>query len=78
MKTIYKAQYEQLIKILIDKRKQKQLTQTELALRLGKPQSYIAKIENKDRRLDVIELIELCEAMSTDASEVIKAVQKNE
>lgn len=31
------------------------LTQAELAKRLGKPQSFVAKVETKERRLDVIE-----------------------
>lgn len=32
------------------------MTQVELAQRLGKPQSYVSKVEILERRLDVIEL----------------------
>ncbi|WP_219861513.1 helix-turn-helix domain-containing protein [Vreelandella piezotolerans] len=37
-----------------------QLTQIELAQRLGKPQSYVSKYESGERRLDVIEIREIC------------------
>jgi transcriptional regulator with XRE-family HTH domain len=37
--------------------------QTELAARLGKPHSYVAKVELGDRRIDVIEFIEYCQAL---------------
>ncbi|PCH99026.1 MAG: hypothetical protein COB84_00170 [Rhodobacteraceae bacterium] len=47
----------------IEVRSSLKLTQQELADRLGRPQSYIAKIETGERRLDVIELVELAVAM---------------
>ncbi len=37
-----------------------QLTQIELAQRLGKPQSYVSKYESGERRLDIIEIREIC------------------
>lgn len=36
------------------------LTQTELSKLLGKPQSYVSKYESGERRLDIIELREVC------------------
>ena len=49
MKTIYQQRYQTLIDCLISARKQAKLTQADIAHQLGKPQSYIAKIEGKDR-----------------------------
>lgn len=72
LKTIYQIRYSALIEVLILARKQLDLTQLEVAQRLGKPQSYIAKIEGKDRKLDVVEFVELCEAIHQDPSELIK------
>ena len=42
------------------------LTQQQLADVLDRPQSYIAKVEGGERRLDVVELIELCDGLAVD------------
>ena len=75
MKTIYHSVYQQLITLLILERKYKKLTQADVAKILGKPQSYIAKIEKLDRKLDVLEFIEICEVLEIKASEVIKKIE---
>lgn len=56
MTTIHDPRYHLLIKMLIQIRNEKSITQVELAKKLFKPQSYISKIESIERRLDVIEL----------------------
>jgi len=75
MKTIYHSVYQQLITLLILERKYKKLTQADVAKILGKPQSYIAKIEKLDRKLDVLEFIEICEVLEIKASELIKKIE---
>ncbi|HEX9161735.1 MAG TPA: helix-turn-helix transcriptional regulator, partial [Thermoanaerobaculia bacterium] len=45
------------------------LKQADVAAALGMPASYLSKIENGTRRLDVIELIHIAEAMKTDPAE---------
>lgn len=42
------------------------LTQQQVADKLKRPQSYVAKIEGRERRLDVIEFVHLCRAMEAD------------
>ncbi len=49
------------------------LTQAKLAEKLGKPQSYIAKYETGERRLDVIELLDIIDAIGGDAAKFITA-----
>lgn len=56
MSSIHDPRYQSLIKKLIHVRELKNITQVELASSLKKPQSYVAKVENFDRRIDVIEL----------------------
>lgn len=56
-------------------RKTAGLTQTDVAKQLDKPQSYVAKIEGKDRKLDVMEFIELCEIIRKDPSELLKMLR---
>lgn len=57
-KSIYSSEYKAFIQKLRKARKEKGLTQLEVANAIGKPQSYIAKCENGERRVDVIELAE--------------------
>lgn len=75
MKTIYHPTYQLLIKHLIELRKIKGLTQLMLAKRLDKPQSYIAKIEGFERKVDVLEFVELCQMLDVSASEVILLIE---
>ena len=56
MSSIHDPRYKKLIQELIDIRELKKITQVELATSLKKPQSYVAKVENLDRRIDVLEL----------------------
>jgi hypothetical protein len=46
------------------------LTQQELAARLGKPQSFVSELERGQRRLDVVELLVISRALGADPLEV--------
>lgn len=52
------------------------VTQTDLAERLGKPQSWVGKVEKAARRVDVVELIAVCEALSLDPSKFMQRLQR--
>ncbi|MBI4329925.1 MAG: helix-turn-helix transcriptional regulator [Chloroflexi bacterium] len=67
--------YELLKKSLVEARQQKGLTQSEVATRLRKPQSYVSKYESGERRLDVIEFLDVCEALSVSALNVLDTVR---
>ena len=56
MSSIHDPRYREIIKKLIELRESKNMTQVQLATSLKKPQSYVAKVENYERRLDFIEL----------------------
>jgi len=72
MSSIHDPRYQKLIKELIRMRELKNITQVELASSLKKPQSYIAKVENLDRRLDIIELLDWLSALQTSISELLQ------
>ena len=72
MKTIYQERYLKLMQALVQARKQAGLTQMQVAEKLDKPQSYIAKVEGADRKLDVMEFVELCEVINQDPCTLIQ------
>ena len=71
-KSIYSAAQLRLQKLLRQVREEAGLTQVELATRLGKPQSFVSKYESGERRLDLVELQEICEAAKTDLVCLVK------
>jgi ribosome-binding protein aMBF1 (putative translation factor) len=52
------------------------LKQSDIAAKLGMPASYLSKIENGTRRLDVIELVRLAEAMELDVCEIVRELKE--
>jgi len=63
-------------RVLADARERHGIKQSDLAEKLGLPASYLSKIENGTRRLDVIELIRIADAMGADAAELLADVQR--
>jgi transcriptional regulator with XRE-family HTH domain len=49
------------------------IRQTEVAERLGTPQSYVSKYENGERRLDLIELERICNALEITLEDLLAA-----
>jgi transcriptional regulator with XRE-family HTH domain len=52
------------------------LTQQELAAKLNNPQSYVSKIETGERRIDLIELREICKALNSNLVEFTTMLEK--
>lgn len=73
-KSIYSEKHKKLCRFLTEARKKAGLTQQDLADKIGKPQSFIAKYEGGERRLDVIELMEVAAIISLDAKTILKTV----
>ena len=63
-------------RFLKQKRKDKNLTQWELAKQLNMPLSFVGKYEQGERRLDVIELMDIAEALDFDPAEVFVELKK--
>jgi transcriptional regulator with XRE-family HTH domain len=57
MRSISSHEYDIFRRCMIAARKEAQLTQESLAKSLQKPQSFVAKYENGDRRLNVVEFL---------------------
>lgn len=63
--------YDGLIETIIAARKSAGLTQRTLAARLGKPQSFVAKLETKERNLSLLEFVGLAQALAIDPAELL-------
>jgi transcriptional regulator with XRE-family HTH domain len=70
-KSLHTPEYEYFCSLMVRAREDACLTQTEVALRLGRPQSFVAKYELGERRLDVVEFIEICIALEKDSISII-------
>ena len=55
--------YEKFRALLVEARRKAGLTQEEVAARLERPQSFVWKVENGVRRVDVIEFLEIARAI---------------
>lgn len=75
MKSIHSNSYRYLLALLIECRKLKGVTQQQLSQKLDRPQSYVSKYERGERRLDVIEFLEVCRHLETDAYELLRTLE---
>ena len=65
-KSVFSVDYDRFCALLTAARVASGLTQTELSERLSRPQSFVSKYERGERRLDVIEFIEVANAIGAD------------
>ena len=73
-KTTYLAQRKRLLSLLRETRTKAGLTQAELASRLHRDQTFVSKYEPGERRLDILELREVCRAIGIDFKQFIRAL----
>jgi len=73
-KSVHSPEQQLLRELLIAARDQAGLTQQRLAKRLGKPQSFVAKYEGGERRLDVVEFIVIARAIGTDPARIFRKI----
>ena len=65
-RSIHTPEHAALRDLLIAARKAAGLTQEEVAVRLGRPQSFVAKYEGGERRIDVVEFVAVAQALEQD------------
>jgi transcriptional regulator with XRE-family HTH domain len=61
-----------LLAVLVASRREAGLTQRELAERLKRPHSFVSKIESGERRVDVLEFVEIAKALKVDSVDLFK------
>ena len=75
MKRHLETRYERFCELLVEARKEAGLSQEAVAEKLGWNQSYISKCESGVRRLDVVEFLEVMEALDSDPIAFIKKLK---
>jgi transcriptional regulator with XRE-family HTH domain len=70
-KTVHSADQTAFCELMIGARKAAGLTQQALAFRLKKPQSFVAKYEGGERRLDVVEFVAIARILGADPVKLI-------
>jgi len=74
--TLYRKENSILISILKTTREYRGLTQAELALLLDMDQSYVSKYENFIRKIDCIELFDICRVLELSIQDVFMKIQE--
>lgn len=72
MKTLHTTRSLELRRRLRAVREEAGITQQDLAAKLDKPQSFVSKYETGERRLDVIEFVDVCEALEMNAADFLR------
>ncbi len=71
-KTVGRREWEVLLTLLREVRREAGLTQVALARRLGRPQSLVSDIESGQRRVDVVELRLICGHLGLSLEEFVR------
>ena len=74
-KSLFSPTYERFLALMKRARLEAGLTQTQVAERLGRPQSFVSKCESGERRIDVAEFLAFCQVYGVDPCEIISAVE---
>jgi len=76
-RSVFTKKYDHFRQLLIQARKAAGMTQAELAQKLSRPQSFVSKFERGERRLDVIEFLEIARALSFDPVPFLRKISKS-
>lgn len=73
--SVHTKQYQHFREILVEARAKQGLSQAALAEKLGRLQTFVSKYERGERRLDVIEFLEVAAALDLDPHKVLRKLK---
>ena len=76
-KSIHTKLYQRMIARLRAKREEKGVTQMQLAEKLGVNQTFVSKVETCERRLDILELMNICEALGISFIDFVREIDED-
>lgn len=71
---IHDDRYRGLFEALAAARRSAGLAQSELATRLGRRQQFVSKYESGERRLDLVEFVDIARVLGSDVALLIDAI----
>jgi ribosome-binding protein aMBF1 (putative translation factor) len=74
-RSVFTRRYQRFRQLIVGARKRAGLTQVQLASKLGKPQSFVSKYEVGERRLDVIEFLDVAAALRIKPENLLKKLR---
>ncbi|MCW5680006.1 MAG: helix-turn-helix domain-containing protein [Xanthobacteraceae bacterium] len=75
-KSIFSPRHKRLAELVARQRRAAGLTQAEVARKLGRHQPFVANIESGERRLDVVEFLQLATVIDLDPHATLKIIAK--
>ena len=75
-RSVLSPAYRRLREWLVEARHASGISQAQLAILLGRPQSFISKYERGERRLDFVEVLEIATALQVDARDLVGELQR--
>ncbi|MCE6977215.1 XRE family transcriptional regulator [Pseudomonas frederiksbergensis] len=76
-KTIYRPEHTVLLSLLKKHRKAAGLTQVQCSKALERPQSFMSDVESGTRRLDIVQLRDLCKVLGIGLTDLIVEFEKS-
>jgi transcriptional regulator with XRE-family HTH domain len=76
-KTLRSKDHQRLLGLLVAARHAAGINQQQLARSLGRPQSFVAKYEGGERRIDVVEFVTIARALGADPIRLLASFVKD-
>jgi transcriptional regulator with XRE-family HTH domain len=73
--SVHTGRYQRLCWLLVEARKSKGLSQESLAQILGRVQTFVSKYERGERRLDLVEFLDVAAALGLDVRKVLRELE---
>ena len=68
--------YDDIVRLLVEARKNAGITQVDVALAIRRPQSFVSKYETRERALNVAEFIVICRIIGADPYKILVHAEK--
>ena len=76
IKSVHSKEQRVFCDLMVEARNNADLSQAKLAKRLKRPQSFVAKYEGGERRLDIVEFVAIAEALGADPVEILRVFMR--